>query len=64
MPDDNFDPLIADGLTQEFSGWQIPDFTVGKYRNRLRALHERVEKSDGLVAHRHRFYIEARKPNR
>jgi len=42
--------------------WTVPGFTVGAYRDRLRALHERIE-ADGLFAATSvRFLFEARKP--
>ena len=42
--------------------WIVPGFTVGAYRDRLRALHERIE-TDGLFAATTvRFLFEARKP--
>ncbi|MCB5168957.1 class I SAM-dependent methyltransferase [Streptomyces bambusae] len=42
--------------------WMVPDFTVGHYRDRLRNLHERIEREGPFVAHTARFLIEARKP--
>jgi SAM-dependent methyltransferase len=44
--------------------WFVPDFTVGKYRDRLRALHERILADGPFVACSRRFLIEARKPDR
>ncbi|SHG86411.1 class I SAM-dependent methyltransferase [Streptoalloteichus hindustanus] len=40
--------------------WQIPDFDVERYRDRLRALHERMERDGGLRVRTHRFVIVAR----
>jgi SAM-dependent methyltransferase len=41
--------------------WQIADFTVEKYRERLAALHDQIQ-ADGCVAvTSHRFHVEARK---
>ena len=39
--------------------WQVVDFTVEKYYERLVALHEQIETDGGLVLTSHRFYIEA-----
>ncbi|MFC4517020.1 class I SAM-dependent methyltransferase [Streptomyces ehimensis] len=42
--------------------WMVPDFTVDRYRDRLRELHERIHSEGPFVAHTARFLIEARKP--
>lgn len=42
--------------------WMVPGFTVRRYRDQLRALHERIEAHGPFVAHSKRFLIEARKP--
>jgi SAM-dependent methyltransferase len=42
--------------------WIVPGFTVDRYRDRLRALHEQIERDGPYVAHASRFLIEARKP--
>ncbi|HSA52965.1 MAG TPA: class I SAM-dependent methyltransferase [Yinghuangia sp.] len=42
--------------------WMVPDFTVARYRDRLRDLHELIEAEGPFVAHTTRFLIEARKP--
>jgi SAM-dependent methyltransferase len=42
--------------------WTVPDFSVEKYRDRLLALHERIEQEGPFVAHAQRFLIEATKP--
>jgi SAM-dependent methyltransferase len=39
--------------------WQIADFTPDGYRDRLLALHRRIERDGGLVIHAHRFFIVA-----
>lgn len=41
--------------------WMVPGFTVGHYRDRLRELHERIEREGPFVAHTARFLVEARK---
>ncbi len=38
--------------------WQIPDFTVAKYRNQLEALHQLIRTEGNFRAKNHRFYIE------
>ncbi len=42
--------------------WIVPGFTVERYRDRLRELHERIVAEGPFVAHAGRFLIEARKP--
>ncbi|WP_020671808.1 class I SAM-dependent methyltransferase [Amycolatopsis nigrescens] len=42
--------------------WMVPDFTVPRYRDELRSLHDRIEADGPFVAHSTRFLIEARKP--
>ncbi|MDI2126553.1 methyltransferase domain-containing protein [Yinghuangia seranimata] len=42
--------------------WMVPGFTVERYRDRLRDLHEQIEAEGPFVAHTTRFLIEARKP--
>jgi SAM-dependent methyltransferase len=42
--------------------WQVPDFSVEKYRTQLSAIHNHIQAAGGLTAAAHRFYIEARKP--
>jgi hypothetical protein len=42
--------------------WTVPDFTVQRYRERLRELHERIEADGPFVAHATRVLVDARKP--
>lgn len=42
--------------------WQIPDFSIDGYRDRLTALHRRIGAKGGLHIRGHLFYIEAVKP--
>ena len=42
--------------------WMVPDFTVGRYADRLRALDARIRTEGPFVAHATRYLIEARKP--
>ena len=44
--------------------WLVPDFTVEKYLDRLKALHERIQADGAFAACSRRFLIEARKPER
>ncbi len=44
--------------------WFVPDFNVGKYRDRLKALHKRIEVDGAFVAYSRRFLIQACKPER
>lgn len=43
--------------------WNVPDFTVARYRDRLAALHDRIQAEGPFVSHAKRFLIEARKPS-
>jgi SAM-dependent methyltransferase len=43
--------------------WTVPDFTVDRYRERLRELHERITRDGLFVAHASRLLVEARKPH-
>jgi SAM-dependent methyltransferase len=43
--------------------WTVPDFTVDRYREKLRGLHERIEADGPFVAHAVRVLVEARKPD-
>ncbi len=40
--------------------WTVPGFSVAAYRDRLAALHARIETEGAFVAHSQRFLIEAR----
>ncbi|MFI7697969.1 class I SAM-dependent methyltransferase [Nonomuraea sp. NPDC049480] len=42
--------------------WIVPGFSVERYEDKLRALHERIEAEGPFVAHSSRFLIEARRP--
>jgi SAM-dependent methyltransferase len=42
--------------------WIVPGFTVERYRDRLRALHEQIERDGPFVTYASRFLIEAWKP--
>ena len=42
--------------------WTVPDFTVERYRERLREMHERIESDGPFVAYSTRLLVEARKP--
>jgi SAM-dependent methyltransferase len=42
--------------------WIVPGFTVDRYRDRLLALHEHIERNGPFVAHASRFLIEAKRP--
>jgi SAM-dependent methyltransferase len=43
--------------------WTVPDFTVDRYRERLRELHERITRDGPFVTYSSRVLIEARKPH-
>ncbi|MDJ1135893.1 class I SAM-dependent methyltransferase [Streptomyces iconiensis] len=42
--------------------WMVPGFTVERYHDRLRELHQLITTEGAFVAHSSRFLIEARKP--
>jgi SAM-dependent methyltransferase len=42
--------------------WTVPDFTVDRYREKLRALHDCIEAEGPFVAHATRVLVEAHKP--
>jgi SAM-dependent methyltransferase len=42
--------------------WTVPDFTVDRYRERLRQMHEQIESDGPFIAHSTRVLVEARKP--
>jgi SAM-dependent methyltransferase len=42
--------------------WTVPDFSVERYRERLRAMHQQIEADGPFVAHSTRLLVEARKP--
>jgi SAM-dependent methyltransferase len=42
--------------------WTVPDFSVDRYRDRLREMHEHIEANGPFVAHSTRLLVEARKP--
>jgi SAM-dependent methyltransferase len=42
--------------------WTVPGFTVDRYRDRLRALHDRIGRDGPFVTYASRFLIEATKP--
>ncbi len=41
--------------------WWVPDFSVAKYHDRLRELHEQIQRDGVFIAHSSRHLIEARK---
>lgn len=42
--------------------WQIQDFTIEKYRDRLQLIHETILQTGGFTVREHRLLIEAVKP--
>jgi hypothetical protein len=42
--------------------WAVPNFDVRGHRDRLRAMHDRIEHEGAFVATAKRFLIEATKP--
>lgn len=41
--------------------WDVPGFTVDRYRENLRKIHEKIQMAGDLEVTTHRFFIEARK---
>lgn len=41
--------------------WTVPGFTVGRYRDRLLAMHRQIQRDGSFVAHAQRLLIEARR---
>jgi SAM-dependent methyltransferase len=41
--------------------WQVPDFTIEKYYDRLVTIHNHIQTTGQFIASKHRYYIEARK---
>jgi SAM-dependent methyltransferase len=41
--------------------WAVPDFTVDRYRDRLRELHERIEADGPFITHATRVLVQARR---
>lgn len=39
--------------------WTVPDFSVGRYRDRLATMHEYIGRNGSFVSHAQRFLIEA-----
>ena len=42
--------------------WQIPDFSVDKYRDKVYAIHQEIVAHGPLQVQEHRILVEARKP--
>jgi SAM-dependent methyltransferase len=42
--------------------WTVPDFTVDKYRSRLKSMHDHIERYGSFQSHSQRFLVEAMKP--
>ncbi|GAA4421278.1 class I SAM-dependent methyltransferase [Actinokineospora soli] len=42
--------------------WTVPDFTVEKYRPRLKAMHDHITTHGSFISHSRRVLVEARKP--
>jgi hypothetical protein len=41
--------------------WQVPDFTIERYHDRLYAMHQLIERDGAFYATSHRYLIEALK---
>ena len=61
FPDSIFYDIGAVVFYLKVIQWQIEDFTVDKYRQRLLSLHNQIQKDGQFAGKSHRFYVEARK---
>ena len=43
--------------------WQVPDFSLEKYYDKLVEIHNTIEQTGHLAVNAHRFYVEAIKPS-
>jgi len=57
--DSIFDDIGAVIFYLKIISWQIPDYSLEKYRARLLAMHELIEEQGSFVAKAHRFLIAA-----
>ncbi len=62
FPEERFYDIGAVVFYLRIIQWQIADFSIEKYRPRLFALHEQIQRDGCLVTHGHRVLIEARRP--
>ena len=58
--DSIFDDIGVVVFYLKIISWQIPDFSIEKYRERLLAMHEHIEDQGAFVSKAHRFLIEAK----
>ncbi len=56
-----FDDIGAIVFYLKIISWQIPDFSVKKYHDRLLALHNHIEKQGPFVSKAHRYLVIAQK---
>ncbi len=63
FPENVFQDIGAVVFYLRIIAWQIEDFTVEKYREKLYAIHQHIQRDGGLVTHSHRVLVEARKPD-
>ena len=59
--DSIFDDIGAVVFFLKIIAWQIPDFAVDKYRERLLAMYEQINDQGSFQAKAHRFLIKAQK---
>ena len=59
FPDSIFYDIGAVVFYLKVIQWQIEDFTVDKYRQRLLSLHNQIQKDGQFAGKSHRFYVEA-----
>jgi len=61
FPENIFRDIGAVVFYLRIISWQVADFTVDKYRERLYAIHQRIHREGGLVTYSHRILVEASK---
>jgi SAM-dependent methyltransferase len=63
FPPTTFTDIGAVVFYLKIISWQVDDFSVEKYYDRLVEIHNRIERTVPLVVHEHRFYFEAERPS-
>jgi SAM-dependent methyltransferase len=60
-PEEHFYDIGAVVFYLRVISWQVADFSVEKYRDKLYAIHQIIQREGRLVTHSHRILVEARK---
>jgi SAM-dependent methyltransferase len=62
LPETQFKDIGAVVFYLKVISWQVPDFTVEKYEQRLLAIHQTIEERGAFRSHSHRLLLQATKP--